>query len=55
MAKVTLLDVASALGRSGEMIGVVETKIKMVPNLYKALAHSTAALGATGTIACRTD
>jgi uncharacterized peroxidase-related enzyme len=46
MAKIVLLDSAIAPARSRDLLKSVQAKIKTVPNLYKALAHSPAALNA---------
>ena len=46
MSKVPLLQSADAPGRSREILDATEAKIGMVPNLYRALAASPAALQA---------
>jgi uncharacterized peroxidase-related enzyme len=44
MAKVPLIQSADAPPKSREILDAVQAKIKMVPNLYRALAASPAAL-----------
>lgn len=44
MARLPIVDPASAAGKQGELLGAVKSKLGLVPNMTKVMANSPAAL-----------